>query len=143
MSMAQERFTRQQVMELIASGSVKEGEFRVVQVYVPGKEIILAHIIGRSTKTVNVQMGLEIGFHAGEDHTGEAIGMMQFTPWESVVIAADIAVTMTDVEIGFMDRFCGELIIMGKRSNVRIAVEEILNYFYRELGYSVCKISER
>ncbi len=137
------RMTRQEMIELITVGHVREGEFRVVQVYVPGKEITLAHIIGRSEKEVNVQMGLEIGLHAGEDHTGEAIGLFQFTPWESVVIAADIATKTADVEIGFMDRFCGELILMGKRIDVRMAVEEVLDFFYKTLGYSVCEISER
>lgn len=131
-------------MNSILSGELPEGgELRVIQVYVPGKEITLAHVIGRSVKPVNSNLGLEIGFHQGEDHTGEAVGLLQFTPWESVVIAADIAVKAANVQIGFMDRFCGALILMGRRNDVRMSVEAILRYFESVLDFTVCEISER
>ncbi len=40
--------------------------------------------------------------------------MIRFTPWEAVVVAADIAVKSANVEIGFMDRFSGSLITYGR-----------------------------
>lgn len=136
--------TRQEDLEkLLKAYDGTDEVLRVSQVYVPGKEITLAHVIGCSGQEVNDQLGLNIGFHAGENHVGEAIGCFQFTPWESVVIAADVAVKAADVEIGFMDRFCGELILTGKRVHVRAAVEEVLDFFYTVLGYSVCAVSER
>lgn len=142
--MERERLTRQDVMDLILSGDLPEsGELRVVQVYVPGREITLAHVIGRSVKCVNQNLGLEIGFHQGEDHTGEAVGLLQFTPWESVVIASDIAVKEADVQIGFMDRFCGALILMGRRNDVKTSMEAILRYFESTLGFTVCELSEK
>lgn len=35
------------------------------------------------------------------------------TPWEAVVVATDVAVKAADIEVGFMDRFGGALIILG------------------------------
>ena len=39
--------------------------------------------------------------------------MVRVTPWEAIVVAADVAVKAAHVEVGFMDRFCGTLILTG------------------------------
>lgn len=36
-----------------------------------------------------------------------------------------------DVEIGFMDRFCGSLILTGGLSQVQTAVEEVVRFFMK------------
>ena len=66
--------------------------------------------------------------------------MMRFTPWEAVVVAADTAVKSAHVEIGFMDRFCGSLIITGGLAEVETAVEEVLRFFREVLGFQTCEI---
>ena len=81
---------------------LKGKKLRMTRVRVPGKEVCLAHVINPSQSCIYQNLGLHIGVHEGEDHTGEAIGMIRFTPWESVVVAADIAVKSANVEIGFM-----------------------------------------
>ena len=78
--------------------------------------------------------------HEGEDHSGEAIGLIRFTPWEAVVVAADIAMKSADIEIGFMDRFCGSLIITGRLEQVRTAVEDTVSYFKNETGFRTCEV---
>ena len=78
--------------------------------------------------------------HEGEDHTGEAIGMVRFTPWEAVVVAADVAMKSADIQIGFMDRFCGSLIVTGGLTEVQTAVEEVVKFFGEELGFHTCSI---
>ena len=90
---------------------LKGKKLRMTRVRVPGKEVCLAHVINPSQSCIYQNLGLHIGVHEGEDHTGEAIGMIRFTPWEAVVVAADIAVKSANVEIGFMDRFSGSLIL--------------------------------
>ena len=89
---------------------LKGKKLRMTRVRVPGKEVCLAHVINPSQSCIYQNLGLHIGVHEGEDHTGEAIGMIRFTPWEAVVVAADIAVKSANVEIGFMDRFSGCLL---------------------------------
>ena len=85
-------------------------------------------------------LALHIGVHEGEDHTGESIGLMRFTPWEAVVVAADTAVKSANVEVGFMDRFCGSLILTGGLAEVQTAVESVVKFFDEVLGFKTCEI---
>lgn len=119
---------------------LKGKKLRMTRVRVPGKEVCLAHIINPSEKCIYQNLALHIGVHEGEDHTGESVGMIRFTPWESVVVAADVAIKSANVEIGFMDRFCGSLIITGGLSEVQTAVEEVVRFFDQVLGFKTCEI---
>lgn len=108
---------------------LKNKKLRITRLRIPGKEVCLAHVIGVSQSCVYQNLGLHIGVHEGEDHRGESIGLIRFTPWEAVVVAADVAMKSADVEIGFMDRFCGSLILTGRLSEVQTAVEEVVRFF--------------
>jgi ethanolamine utilization protein EutS len=119
---------------------LKGKRLRLTRVRVPGKEVCLAHIINPSQACIYQNLALHIGVHEGEDHTGETIGLIRFTPWEAVVVAADIAVKSADVQIGFMDRFCGSLILTGGLSQVETAVETVVKVFGEELGFQTCSI---
>jgi ethanolamine utilization protein EutS len=116
------------------------GQIRSVQVSTPGKEITFAHIIGSPDYTVFSNLGLDIGFHAGA-HPSGSLGILSITPPENAIIAADIAVKAGDVDVGFMDRFSGTLIITGVRSSVDQAMYENLEFFRDVFGYRVCEIS--
>lgn len=140
------RLTKEELLEKIFSEHYKPGSgepLRTVRVRVPGKEISLAHIIGVTEASVYQNLGLHIGVHEGEDHTGESIGLMCFTLWESTVVAADVAVKSGGAEIGFMDRFCGSLILTGAHAEVRASIQGVLEFFKDELGFTVCEISEK
>lgn len=137
------RMTRQELLERIFHDDyekLKGKKLRMTRVRVPGKEINLAHVISRSDTCIYRNLGLHIGVHEGEDHTGESIGIISFTPWESVVVAADVAVKSADVQIGFMDRFCGTLILTGGLSQVETAVEAVVKFFKEELHFPVSEI---
>lgn len=100
----------------------------------------MAHVLSPSHTCIYQNLALHIGVHEGEDHTGESIGLIRFTPWEAVVAAADIAVKSAHVQVGFMDRFCGSLILTGGLSQVQTAVEEVVRFFGEELGFRTCEI---
>ena len=137
------RMTRQELLEKIFHDDyekLKGKKLRMTRVRVPGKEINLAHVISRSDTCIYQNLGLHIGVHEGEDHTGESIGIISFTPWEAVVVAADVAVKSADVQIGFMDRFCGTLILTGGLSQVETAVESVVKFFKEELHFPVSEI---
>ena len=138
------RITRQEFLNLIFSGRYDElrtEKLRLARVRVPGREVCLAQVIGVSDRSVYENLGLHIGVHAGENHVGESIGIMHFTPWESSVVAADVAVKCGNVEIGFLDRFCGTLIVLGSRTDVQSAVEGVVDFFRDELHFPVCDIT--
>lgn len=135
--------TKEQLLEKIFHNDwehLKGQKLRMTRVRVPGKEVCLAHIITPSDECIYQNLALHIGVHEGENHTGEAIGMVRFTPWEAVVVAADVAMKSADVTLCFMDRFCGSLIISGGLSQVQTAVESVVRFFDEELGFAVCRI---
>lgn len=125
-----------------AGAKGKIGQIRSVQVTTPGKEVTLAHVIGSPEEDVFQNLALDIGFHECFTPTG-SMGIMNITPPESVIIAADLAVKVGDVEVGFMDRFSGTLIITGPRADVDEAIKENVKFFRDFLKYRVCKISTK
>ncbi len=135
--------TRRELLERIFRRDYEElkgGTLRMTRVRIPGKEVSFAHVFTPSDTSIYRNLGLNIGVHEGEDHTGEAIGMIRFTPWEAVVVAADCAMKAAHVEIGFMDRFCGSLILTGRTAEVTTAVEEVVRFFRDELHFDVCAV---
>lgn len=137
------QITKEELLEKIFHNDyeqLKGKKLRMTRVRVPGKEVCLAHILNPSQACIYQNLALHIGVHEGEDHTGESIGLIRFTPWEAVVVAADIAVKSAQVEIGFMDRFCGSLIITGGLSQVETAVREVVRFFGEELRFHTCEV---
>ncbi len=138
--------TREGYLKKIFRDRYQEGSdqrLRLTRVSVPGCEVDLAHLIGASKRSTYENLGLHIGVHSGGDHTGEALGLMHFTPWESTVIAADIAVKSGKVEIGFMDRFNGSLILTGSLTEVESAVTQVLGFFRDELHFDSCEFTKQ
>ena len=80
-------------------------------------------------------------FMRGEDHRGRSCGNDPgLLPGRAVVVAADVAIKAADVQIGFMDRFCGTLILTGGLSQVQTAVEEVVRFFDQVLGFKTCEV---
>ena len=98
-------------------------KIRIVQETVAGKEITFAHVIGGPAPIIYQKLGL----NPSVDYGTSAIGIMNLTPPESAVIAADIAVKSGDVYLGFADRFTGTVIITGELADVTTALTEIVN----------------
>lgn len=140
------RMTTEEFLEKVFSHSYEElkgKDLRLVRVKVVGREVSLAQLIGVSDRRIYQNLGLHIGTHLGEDHTGESIGLLHITPWEATVAAADIAIKSGDVELGFLDRFSGAVILLGNREEVKSALRHVLDFFQDELGFPVCELTER
>lgn len=140
------RMTTEEFLEKVFSRSYEElkgEELRLVRVKVVGREVSLAQLIGVSDRQIYRNLGLHIGTHLGEDHTGESIGILHITPWEATVAAADIAMKSDSVELGFLDRFSGAVILLGDRAEVKSTLEHVLAFFREELGFPVCELTER
>ena len=139
----EERITREELLERLFHDdyeNLKGRKLRLTRVRVPGKSIDFAHVFTPSDSVVYKNLALNIGVHEGEDHTGQTIGIIRMTPWEAVVVATDVAVKAADIEVGFMDRFGGALIILGGFSQVLTAIEEVVRFFRDELHFNVCDI---
>ena len=110
----------------------------IIQEFVPGKQITLSHIIANPGETLYTKLGLD----PKVDYTRSAIGVLTVIPYESAVIAADIAMKSSGAEIGFVDRFTGTLIITGSVSSVESAFTAINEYFVNRLKYTCCEITK-
>jgi len=109
-----------------------EKKQRVIQEYVPGKQLTLLHIIAQPVEDLYDKLGIE---------THDAIGIVTSTPGEGAIIAADIATKGAGVEIGFLDRFTGALVIVGDVSSVESGLREINAVLTRLLGFTSCDIT--
>ncbi len=107
---------------------------RSAAVYVPGRQITLAHIIAAPKPIIYEKLSLAPDMA----RLGEwAIGILKFTPWETSFVAADLAADAAAIQIGFVDRFVGCLVITGCLANVEIALEAVIAYCRDTLHYAV------
>lgn len=106
-----------------------EEKQRLIQEYVPGKQVTMAHIIASPTPDSYEKLGI-VNTNAG------AIGILTITPSEASIIAVDIAAKAGDIEIGFVDRFSGSVIITGDISSVEAALTAVLEGLKGILGFS-------
>ena len=110
---------------------------RIVQELVPGKQITLAHIIANPDRILYEKLGLDPSI----DYAKSAIGVLTVSPAETAFILADIAVKASAIDLGFVDRFSGSLIITGTVSEVEASIQAILDYADETLKYTVCEIT--
>lgn len=116
--------------------SVQE-KMRIVQELVPGKQITLAHIIANPDKILYRKLGLD----PAVDYSKAAIGIVTMSPSETAIIAGDIAIKASGVELGFVDRFSGTLIVTGTVSEVEASLKALTDYAREVLGFAVCPIT--
>lgn len=111
-----------------------EDKQRVIQEYVPGKQITLAHLIAHPSKSIYKKLGLS-------EEYSEAIGILTITPSEAAIIAADVATKAADVEIGFVDRFSGSLVIVGDVSSVEASLKAVAHMLETVLNFTTSNIT--
>ena len=113
-------------------------KMRIIQELVPGKQITLAHIIANPDKILYKKLGLD----PAVDYSKSAIGIVTMSPSETAIIAGDIAIKSSGVELGFVDRFSGTLIVTGTVSEVESAVRAVTEYAKEVLQFTVCEITK-
>lgn len=112
-----------------------EDKQRVIQEYVPGKQVTLAHLIANPNKELYKKLGL-ISENMG------ALGILTITPGEAAIIAADAATKAADVTIGFLDRFSGTVVIIGDVASVESALTQVLKLLTSILNFAECSITK-
>ena len=110
----------------------EKGIERIIQESVPGKQVTLAHVIASPMPDLYERLGI--------DDRG-AIGILTLTPYETSIIAADIATKEADVEIGFLDRFTGSVVITGDVQSVETALEAVNETLQNMLGFETAKVT--
>ena len=111
-----------------------EGKERIIQEFVPGKQVTLAHVIASPDKDLYGKLGLI-------DAEG-AIGIMTITPSEGAMIAADIASKSADIKVGFVDRFNGSLVITGDVAAVEVAIRDVMAVLCDRMGFAKAPVTK-
>ncbi|WFD11753.1 BMC domain-containing protein [Tepidibacter hydrothermalis] len=105
---------------------------RVIQESVPGKQVTIAHVIASPMQDIYERLGI--------DDKG-AIGILTITPYETAIIAADVATKTADIEIGFLDRFTGSLVITGDVQSVETALNAVNDTLKNLLNFTTAPIT--
>ena len=113
---------------------MEEAKQRMIQEYVPGRQVTLAHVIANPQDELARKVGLT-------NEKVDAIGILTITPGEAAIIAGDLATKSAAIEIGFVDRFSGSVILNGDVSSVEAAISDIVDYFKNVLRFSVTEIT--
>lgn len=114
--------------------SHESGLERIIQEYVPGKQLSLAHIVASPTQDLYDKLGLK------DCH--DAIGIITITPSEAAIIAGDQALKSGAVEVGFVDRFSGSVFITGNVSDIHASLEAVIDFFRQQLDFTVTEITK-
>ena len=108
---------------------MSETKQRVIQEYVPGKQVTLAHLIANPNEDLYKKLGV-VGAKRG------ALGILTITPSEAAIIGADVATKAAQVEIVFVDRFSGSLILCGDVASVESSLKAVLEVLENTLHFT-------
>ena len=110
-----------------------ENKQRIIQEFVPGKQVTLAHVIAHPVADLYGKLGLF--------ETEGAIGIFTITPSEGAMIAADIASKAGNISIGYVDRFNGSLLITGDVAAVEAAMRDVMSVLCDLMAFTPARIT--
>ncbi len=110
-----------------------ENKERIIQEFVPGRQITLAHVIPNPVDDLYEKLGV-LDVHG-------ALGIFTITPSEAAIIAADVASKASEVRIGFVDRFSGSLLIYGDVAAVKEAMHDVIRVLCDEMKFTPAEIT--
>lgn len=108
-----------------------ENESHMVTEVVPGTQITLCHMIAHPDITLSNILGL----------SETAIGIMTITPSETAIVAADILTKSALVDLIFVDRYLGTLLITGQTSALEETLEKTISFLSRTMGFEAAPIT--
>lgn len=106
---------------------------RMIQEYVP---------VSRSRWHMSSPIqGKDLFKKLGLPDTVSAIGILTITPSEASIIACDIATKSGAVEIGFLDRFTGAVVLTGDVSAIEYALSQVTRTLGEMMRFTACPIT--
>ncbi len=107
---------------------------RLIQEFVPGKQVTLAHVIANPEPELFKKLGV-IGEYTG------AIGILTITPGEGAIIGADVASKAANVNLIFVDRFNGSVVINGDVASVEAALKDVMDVLTNILKFTPTELT--
>ena len=112
-----------------------EAKQRIIQEFVPGKQVTLAHLIASPDQEMYKKLGVV-------NESKGALGVLTITPSEGAIIAADVATKAAAVSLVFVDRFSGSLVISGDVTSVEAALDEVIAVLCDRLGFTPAAVTK-
>ncbi|MDR0959239.1 MAG: BMC domain-containing protein [Propionibacteriaceae bacterium] len=107
---------------------------RIIQEFVPGRQVTLAHLIANPDDQLYPKVGLEA--------SQGSIGVITITPGEAAIIAADVATKASGITLGFVDRFSGAVVIQGTYGDVESALRDVVATMQATLHFTPAPITK-
>ena len=114
----------------MTQGNPFDSKQRIIQEFVPGKQVTMAHLIANPNDDLYKKLGVV-------SKTRGALGILTITP----IIGADVATKAAEVEIVFVDRFSGSLVICGDVAAVDAALKDVLRVLGETLHFTMTEIT--
>ena len=111
-----------------------EEKQRIIQEFVPGKLGPRAIFLATPAREFYTMVGVVGGIR-------EALGIMTITPSEAAIIGADVATKAAEVDLVFVDRFSGSLIITGDVASVEASLRAVLDVLEHTLQFTPTAIT--
>lgn len=102
------------------------------RVYVPGKQVTVVYLIAHPATEICREAGIP---------DVDAIGTLTLTPGETAIIARDMAVHSADVNVAFLGRFFGTLILYGSVGAVGQVSTQVNDMLNRLLQFTICPVT--
>ena len=106
-----------------------ESKQRIIQEFVPGKQVTMAHLIANPNEDLYKKLGVV-------SKTRGALGILTITPSEAAIIGADVATKAAEV-----DRFSGSLVVCGDVAAVDAALKDVLRVLGEVLHFTLTDIT--
>ena len=100
-----------------------EEKQRIIQEFVPGKQVTLAHVIANPVPDLHKKLGI-VGDYSG------AIGILTITPSEAAIIA-----------LAFVDRFSGSVVINGDVESVEASLQAVMDTLGNGMNFTPAPIT--
>lgn len=107
---------------------------RVIQEYVPGKQVTLAHVIAKPKRELCEKLGFAEAF-------GDALGILTITPGEGAILAGDLATKSGRISLCYVDRFSGSVVVRGEVAAVEASLNAVVAVLSDKLGFTGCQVS--
>ncbi len=118
----------------MAETSIFDAKQRIIQEFVPGKQVTMAHLIANPDEDLYKKLGV-VSKKRG------ALGILTITPSEAAIIGADAATKAAAVEIVFVDRFSGSLVVCGDVAGVEAALRGGLDTLGQALHFTLSEVT--
>ncbi len=107
---------------------------RVIQEYVPGKQITLAHVIAKPQRELCDKLGFPEAY-------GQSLGILTITPGEGAILAGDLATKAGRISLCYVDRFSGSVVVRGEVASVEASLRSVVSVLSEKLGFTGCQVS--